>query len=106
MLAFIIWSIVALLFVAIGIRSWKSKNAVGFFSFVAPPEIKESKIKGYNHAVSVLWFVFAGALEAMGVPFLFCKQNSPIFFVIAIGVMFLVIGMMVAYMKIASHYKK
>ena len=38
-IAFVIWSIVAALFLAIGIGIRKSKNAVGFFTGVKPPEV-------------------------------------------------------------------
>ena len=50
MVAFIIWSIVASLFVVIGIVNWRSKTEVGFFTGVKPGKKKD--IVGYNHAVA------------------------------------------------------
>lgn len=36
---FIIWSIVAIIFMIIGISAWKSKQEVGFFTFSKPPKV-------------------------------------------------------------------
>ena len=102
-IAFVIWSIVAALFLAIGIGIRKSKNAVGFFTGVKPPEVKD--IKRYNHAVSKLWIVVAVILEIMGIPFLFIEQNTPVFIFLILGVVALVIGMAFVYIKIESKYK-
>ena len=51
-IAFVIWSIVAAIFLAIGISSRKSREAVGFFTFIKPPVIEN--IEAYNRAVSNL----------------------------------------------------
>jgi len=37
------------------------KEAVGFFTFVKPPEVEETG--RYNRAVGTLWFVAAGIFE-------------------------------------------
>lgn len=42
----------------------------------------------------------------MGIPFLFLKQNSPVVFLIVFGVIALVIGMMIAYLRIEEKYGK
>lgn len=102
-LAFLIWSMVALLFLGIGISGWRSKKAVGFFSFIEPPMVTD--VKKYNHSVSMLWIVGAGILELLGVPFLFLKQNSPAFILETFGVVVLVIGMIFMYIKIEARYK-
>ena len=101
---FIIWSIIAALFLAIGISGLKAKEAVGFFTFVKAPLVND--VKKYNRAVSILWFIGAALLEIMGMPLLFCEQNSPVFFFVVFGVMALVIGMMIGYMKVEKKYKK
>ncbi len=103
-IGFVIWSIVAIIFLCIGINCRKSNEAVGFFSFVEPPTVKD--IAGYNNRVAILWFVAAGVLELMGIPILFLKQNSPLFILIIIAVVILVIIMMVIYLKIEAKYKK
>ena len=103
-IAFIIWTLTALIFVAIGVSSRIAKEAVGFFTGVKPPEVTD--VKAYNRAVSNLWFIVAMAFELMGVPFLFLEQNSPYFIFIMLFTMPLVIGMAIAYLQIERKYKK
>lgn len=104
MIGFVIWSIVAAIFLSIGISCRKSSTAVGFFTFVKPPIVED--VKHYNNAVSILWFVAAVILEIIGIPFLFLKQNSPLFILMIFAVMILLILMMILYFKIESKYKK
>lgn len=49
MIAFMIWSIVAVIFLGMGISCQKSGEAVGFFTFVKPPAVND--IRKYNHAI-------------------------------------------------------
>lgn len=104
MIAFIIWSIGAAIFLGIGISCRKSSEAVGFFTFVKPPVVDD--VRHYNNAVSVLWSVAAVVLEIIGVPFLFLGQNSPVFILLIFSVIILIIVMMVTYIKIEGKYKK
>ena len=67
------------------------------------PSVKDTK--GYNHAVSNLWFAVAVLFEIMGIPVLVLEQNSPFFFLMVFGVVGLLIGMMIAYNVIESRYK-
>ena len=103
-IGFIIWSLVAVVFVGIGVSCRKSNEPVGFFTGCKPPTVED--VRGYNNAVSILWFVSAGIYEVMGVPLLFLEQNSlwfiPIIFAVVIGVLV----MMVVYLKIEAKYKK
>lgn len=103
-IGFVIWSIVAVLFLGIGLWSRKSEKAVGFFSNTKPPEVTD--IAKYNKAVSIIWFVFAIILELLGLPLLFLKQNSPLFLVVVLGTVFLVIGIIIAYIRIEGKYRK
>lgn len=103
MLAFIIWSIAAIIFVFIGVGAWKSKQEAGFFTFSKPNKMND--VVRYNRAVAKLWFVFAAILEILGMPFLFLEQNSPIFLIVFVGVVLLVIATMVAYTRIENKYK-
>ena len=103
-IGFVIWSIAAIIFLGIGISCRKSNEAVGFFSFVEPPTVKD--VTAYNNAVAVLWFVAAGLLEVIGIPILFLEQNSPLFIPIIFAVVILVAVMMVVYLKIEAKYKK
>lgn len=103
-IAFIICSIVAAIFLGIGISCRKSNEAVGFFTFVKPPTVED--VEHYNNEVSVLWFVAAGVLEIIGIPLLFLKQNSPLAIPVIFAVVILIIVMMVVYIKIEAKYKK
>lgn len=103
-IGFIIWTICALFFVVIGISCRKSTEAVGFFTGVKAPKVTD--VKGYNRAVSTLWFVVAILLELMGIPFLVFEQNSAYFIFIVLLVMALMIGMIVAYLRIEGKYKR
>lgn len=102
-IGFIIWTVVALLFVFIGFYAWNSDKPVGFFTGQKPPEV--SDVKGYNHAVAKIWFVFAAAMELLGLPLL-AGQNSPYIMLSVIGAMFSVIGIAVAYVRVEAKYKK
>lgn len=103
-IGFLICSIVALIFLGIGSSSRKMKEAVGFFTFVKPPKVEN--VKQYNRAVSMIWFVAAVVLEMCGIPFLFLEQNSPVFIFMIFAVIILVIGMMAAYLRIETKYRK
>lgn len=104
MIAFIIWSICAGIFVLIGISTWRKKDEAGFFTGVKPPKMKD--ITAYNHAVAKIWFVFAALYELAGIPLGFIEQNSPIALLIVGIVVLLIIGMMIAYMKVEQKYRK
>lgn len=103
-IGFILWSIGAAVFLGIGISCRKSTEAVGFFTFVKPPEIDD--IAHYNNAVSILWFTAAAVFEITGIPMLFLEQNSPYFIFMIFGIMILVIIIMISYLKIEAKYRK
>lgn len=103
-IGFVLWSIVAVIFLGIGISCRRASEAVGFFTFVKPPAV--DGVERYNHAVSILWFVTAAIFEIIGFPLLFIEQNSPLFIPMIFAVMVLVIGMMIAYVRIEAKYKK
>ena len=103
-IGFIIWSMVAIIFVYIGISCRKSDEPVGFFTGSKPTEIEN--VSAYNRAVSRLWFVSTVIYEIMGVPLLFLEQNSVLFIPIVFGVMIGLIVMMVVYLKIEGKYRR
>ena len=102
-IAFVIWSAVSVIFLIIGISTWKAKEAAGFFTFVKPPKVKDTK--QYNHAAAKLWFAAAFIFEILGVPFLWYEQNSPLIIFIILGVVILVIAMMIIYVRVEAKYK-
>ena len=103
MIGFIIWSSVAALITGIGIWSWNSTKPAGFYAGVTPPKVKDTA--KYNHAVGMLWFVYAFLFEALGIPFLFQKQNSPVFLLSVLGTAAITIGLMTAYHEILKKHQ-
>ena len=103
-IAFIIWSVSAVIFQGIAIFDRKSEKPAGFFANVKPPQVND--VKKYNRAVSNIWIVGAVIFEILGIPFLFLKQNSPGFLFVVILVPFWAIGMMAVYLKVSAKYTK
>ena len=103
-IGFIIWSIVAIVFLAIGFSCRRSHEPAGFFTFVKPPAVKN--VEEYNKAVSVLWFIGTAVFEIAGLPFLFQEQKSPYFIFLIVALMIWVIGMMIAYLRIEAKHRK
>ncbi len=101
---FVIWTFVALCMAGIGIWCLRSREAVGFFAGVKPPEVKD--VKAYNRKVAILWFVYAALLELMGLPLLFLKQNSAGFVFPILGTVFLSIALAVIYLRIEKECRK
>lgn len=102
-ISFIVWSIVAIIFLGIGISCRKSKETIVLFTFAEPPKVRD--IKQYNNAVSKLWFAAAGVLELLGIPFLFLEQKFPECFSIMLGVVILLLVMIIAYFNIEKKYR-
>ncbi|MDD7739954.1 MAG: hypothetical protein SOT28_08525 [Fusicatenibacter sp.] len=104
MVAFILWSLAALCFLVIGVKSRISEKPARFWANIKEPEVED--VKKYNRDVSVLWLVFSILFEMIGIPLLFCEQNSPLVFVIILGVIALIVGLMIAYIRIEEKHKK
>lgn len=101
---FVIWSAVAVLIIGIGIWSWNAKKPVGFYAGTAPPKVTD--LRKYNHAVGILWFVYAALFELLGIPLLYSKQNAAVFVVTVLGVVFITIALMTAYNRILARYRQ
>lgn len=101
---FIIWSSCAVLIIGVGIWSWQSKKPAGFYAGVEPPRVKD--VKSYNHAVAVMWFVYALLFELLGVPLLFQEQNSPMFILTILGVVAITIALLVVYNRVLARYRQ
>lgn len=100
---FIIWSSVCVLILGIGVWSWRSDKPAGFYAGVKPPEVKD--VRKYNHAVGMLWFVYAVLFELLGLPFLFLEQNAAGFLLPVFGTMGITIGLLVAYQRILRRFQ-
>lgn len=103
-IGFVIWSIVFLALLGIGIWAWKSDKAVGFYTGTTPPEVTD--VRKYNRSVAVLWFVYAGLFELLGLPFLFLKQNAAGFLWVVLGVVVISIALMIVYNRILRKYEQ
>ena len=101
---FVIWSLVFLVLLGIGLRAWKSDKAVGFYTGTKPPEVTD--VREYNRSVGILWFVYAGLFELLGLPFLFLKQNAAGFLWVVLGVVVISIGLMIVYSRILRIYEQ
>ena len=102
--AFIIWTMISLLFLSFGIYAFKSKTPVTFFTFQESIQVKD--MKAYNKAVGKLWIVCAVLLEIVGLPFLFFEQNSPFFLFTIFPTIFICLGMVIVYVQIQNKYEK
>lgn len=103
-IAFVIWSVLAVVFGIIGIVARKSQKPVGFWANNKAPNVTD--VRRYNRAVSMLWFVFAVSYEIVGIPLLLCKQNSLLALISAFGAVALSLGLMIGYIQIEIKYKK
>ena len=101
--AFLINSVIALLFLVIGIRCRFLKEPAGFFTYEKTgPAVKD--VQGYNRSVSGMWIWFAVLFEIIGIPLLFMKQNSVLVLLYALPVVFMCLGLIIVYLNIRDKY--
>ena len=101
--AFAIWSVLALVFIWIGFRSYRSDTPAGFYANSAPPEVKDTP--AYNHAVGKLWWTAAVIFELIGTSLLFMKQNSVLVMIPYLLTVFWALGLLLAYQAIESKHR-
>ena len=100
---FITWSSVTILIIGIGVWSWKLKKPAGFYAGIEPPKVKD--VRKYNHAIAIMWFVYAILFEFLGFPFLFQKQNSSKFILTILGCVAITIALLIVYNRILAKYR-
>ena len=104
MIGLTIWSIVGGLFICLGIYSFFSKRAVGFWANAQMFEVRDQK--GYNRAVGKLFCIFGMVFIALGLPLLL-EQNSPWILLSVVGIVVeSIIAMAVYTTVIERNYKK
>ena len=105
-IAFIIWAIIGVFFIVMGVYDINSKKEKPF-GFWANAEVEPIEdVKGYNRALGILWCVYGVLFTLMGLPLL-DRQNSGLIIISMLGVMFISIGAMVAYViGIEPKYRK
>jgi len=107
-MAFIIWAIMGVLFIAMGIYDMNSKKAKPF-GFWANAEVGPIEdVKGYNRALGILWCVYGVLFILIGLPLLILnEQNAGLIIIPVVGAMLISIGAMAVYsVGIESKYRK
>lgn len=99
LVAFIIWVLVSLIFVAIGIYDLRAKEVVGFWSGGKKPLVEEENLRAYNRAVGILWLVYAVILILLGIPLL-AGDNSPLIVITLLGSLAEVVALMAVYVLV------
>ena len=102
MIGFIIWSAITPAFLALAVLAWRSRNPVGLYAGVKPPEVRD--VRAYNRAVAVLWVCFALLFEALGVSLLF-PDRKVLMLLPLLGTPVLCVGLIIAYHAILRRYK-
>jgi len=104
--AFIIWTIMGIVFIVMGIYDMNSKKAkpFGFWANAKVAPIED--VKGYNRALGKLWCVYGVLFTLIGLPLL-DGQNSGLIIIPILGAMLISIGAMVVYVVgIEAKYRK
>ena len=101
---FVIWSAVSLLLFGIGIWSWRSEKAVGFYTGVKPPEVTD--VRAYNRSVGKLWFAYAALLELLYIPLMIPALHDTGILWLGLGTPVITIGLLIGYHRILQRYKK
>lgn len=102
-LAFAIWAVLGLLFMALGVRAFFAKKPQHFWSNVKMMEVND--VKKYNRAVGKMFIVFGAVLILLGLPLL--MENKAWMILSVLGVMVSAIAMMAVYSTVIERkYKK
>ena len=106
--AFIIWTIVGVVFIVMGIYDMNSKKAKPF-GFWANAEVGPIEdVKAYNRALGRLWCVYGALFVLIGLPLLILnEQNAGLIAIPMVGTMLISIGAMAVYsIGIEAKYRK
>lgn len=108
MVAFFIWAIVGIAFIALGIFDCTAKTAVpaGFWANAETIPVEEEDVPAYNRAVGKLWIVYGLVFLLFGLPLL-AGQDSLLIVITIIGTMVeSIITMAVYTVVIENKYRK
>ena len=106
LIAFVIWAIMGVLFIAMGIYDLNSKKAkpFGFWANAEVAPIEDAK--GYNRALGILWCVYGVLFTLIGLPLL-DEQNSGLIILSILCAMLISIAAIVVYVVgIEPKYRK
>ena len=101
---FVIWSAVSLLLAGIGVWCRRSEKTVGFYTGVKPPEVTD--VRGYNHSVGRLWFIYALLFELLYVPLLIPALHDSAILWFGLGTPVITVGLLIGYHRILQRYRK
>ena len=108
LIAFIVWTIMGVLFIVMGIYDMNSKKEkpFGFWANAKVGPIED--VKGYNRALGILWCVYGILFVLIGLPLLILdEKNSGLIIIPVVGAMLISIGAMIVYsVGIESKYRK
>lgn len=106
MAAFIIWTVMGVLFIIMGIVDIFSKKQKAFGFWANAQTLPIENIKGYNRALGILWIVYGVVLILLGIP-LIKGDDSPWLIITILGTMFEAIAAMAVYVTvIEKRYRK
>ena len=106
MMAFIIWTVMGVLFIIMGIVDIFSKKQKAFGFWANAQTLPIENIKGYNRALGILWIVYGVVLILLGIP-LIKGDDSPWLIITILGTMFEAIAAMAVYVTvIEKRYRK
>ena len=106
--AFIIWSIVGVVFIVMGIYNMHSKKEIPFGFWANAEAAAIEDVKAYNRALGRLWCVYGTLFVLIGLPLLMVNEKNPGLFIIPlVGTMLISIGAMAVYsIVIEAKYRK
>jgi len=105
LIAFCIWSLLALLFVVFGICTLLAKKPMPFWTHERKIEV--SNVKAYNKALALLYFVYSFVMLILGIPMLLSRQNSAGFIIPVLGLPIASILMIAVYVTcIEAKYRR
>jgi hypothetical protein len=72
-----------------------AKKPVSFFTGTEAPKVKDTK--KYNHAVGILWFMYAVSFEVLSLPFLLMEERLLSSFIVIGGTILISIALPIVY---------
>lgn len=104
LIAFIIWALLGVFLMGLGVRAFRSKEAVGFWANARTVPMADVAL--YNRAVGKLWLAAGLVFILLGAPLLLVGQNSALVMISVVGMMLWVIVLMIIYTRIEAKYRK
>lgn len=96
----------ALVMIIIGIVQLRSKDPVGFYSGVTPPDAKElTDVKGWNRKHGIMWIIYGAIIMACWVCGLIIGNDMWAILICCIGAILPVFFMMAYHNKLIGEYK-